>query len=149
MAKAPTTQRWFVLGTGGLKVPQVLAGFKADGLSRRDKNFTPGPWISTNAFLPGLDLKDTKAAQFDTLATLHGVLHGVENRLHRHHRLHFRDVGVTRHFVDDIRLNHFAILSRTDAKSHMHSNLEGSVKDTGGECQGMGKQPLPISGWLS
>ena len=78
---------------------------------------------------------DVDSDQLDPFTPLHGVLHGVEDRFYRHHRLHLGDVGITRHPVNNIRLDHVALLLDNPAKRHMDNNLGRSLGDIPDGCQ--------------
>src|SRR5258706_591294 len=65
-----------------------------------------GAEVAPDPLLAWLHLEDAEAAQLDPFSAAHRLLHGVENRLHRHHRLDARDIGVSSHVINDIGLDH-------------------------------------------
>ena len=77
-----------------------------DGTPGRDSHFLARPWVTSDATLAGLHLKDPESAQLDTVPTLHGETHGVEHGVNRDLGLDLGDVGDFRDFVDDVDLDH-------------------------------------------
>jgi competence protein ComEC len=88
------------------EVAEVLPGLEPDRLSRRDADFRPGPGIPADPFLARLHLEHPKAAQLDPLPAPHRFLHGVEDRLHRHHRPDAGDLGRPRHIINNVAFDH-------------------------------------------
>ncbi|SPE31201.1 hypothetical protein SBA2_60032 [Acidobacteriia bacterium SbA2] len=83
---------------------QFLARFEAHGLPRRNTHFSARPGVTADTGLAGPDVKDTKATQFDAVASGEGFLHGVENGLDRDFRFGFGDASAIYHIVNDIQL---------------------------------------------
>src|SRR6185436_13159353 len=88
------------------QVLQILAGLETYRAAGRDLDLLARPWVAADAALPGFHLEDAEAAQLDTFAFHHRVLHCVEHGLDGDFRPHLRDVGCPRDLVDDVHLDH-------------------------------------------
>ena len=61
---------------------EILAWLKTDSLAGRNGDLGAGAWITSDAGFAGLDGEDAKAAEFNTVATAQGFLHGFEDGVH-------------------------------------------------------------------
>jgi len=61
---------------------EILSWLETDGLTGRNGDLGAGAGIATDAGFAGLDGEDAKAAEFDTVATAQGLLHGFEDGVH-------------------------------------------------------------------
>jgi hypothetical protein len=86
-------------------VLEIFSWFEANGSARRDADFFPGPWVTTNAALARFDLEDAKSPKFNAFATLHGDSHRIEDGVDGYLGLNLCDVGHLRDFVDDVNLD--------------------------------------------
>jgi hypothetical protein len=75
-------------------------------LGATDVPVPAGPRVAPDAALARLDLEDPEPAELDSLATLHGQPHCIEDRVDGHFGFHLRDVGDFRYLVDDVHLDH-------------------------------------------
>jgi hypothetical protein len=104
--------RWVhndLLGSGGGGVFQalkLLAGFEANGLSRRDADFFPGTRVAADASFARLNAEDAEFAEFDALAAAQCVFERFEDGLDSLFRLGATDVGLGHHRIYDVELNH-------------------------------------------
>src|SRR5262245_50115685 len=91
---------------------QLLTGFESNGLSRRNGNFRTGARIAADAGLARLDVEDAKSPQFNAIALLESLLHGLKDGLDGHFGLGLGDAGTVHNFVDDIELDQGSLLTR-------------------------------------
>src|SRR5271165_6328948 len=99
---------------------QFFAGFEAHGFAGRDRDFSAGARIASNAGLARAHIEDTEATQFNAVASGERLLHALENGLDSELRLGFGDPGAIDYFVDDVELNHgrLPMLRAKYASSH-------------------------------
>src|SRR5579859_237563 len=89
---------------------QLLAGFEAYGLARRNADLSAGARVASDARLPRPDVEHAKAAQFNALTLRQRLLHALKHRFHGRFGFGLGDAGLVDHFVNDIELNHGSAL---------------------------------------
>src|SRR5262245_8412541 len=97
---------YFVRGSTLRQVAQVLAGFEANRVAGRNRNFDTGLRVSTDAALAALDLKDPEAAQLDSIPGSESRAHGLDHRLDGGRGLGPGDLGEVHHAIHDVGFNH-------------------------------------------
>src|SRR4051794_33361905 len=88
------------------QVAELLARFEADRVSRWDLHFDARLGVAADALLPLLDLEDAEAAELDALPSRERVAQSLDHGVHGLGRLHARNFGYFRDFIDDVRLDH-------------------------------------------
>ena len=61
---------------------EIFPWLEADCLAGRNGDLGAGARIASDSGFPGLDGEDAKAAEFNTVATAQGFLHGFEDGVH-------------------------------------------------------------------
>jgi len=83
-----------------------LTWLKADGLSRRNWDFGPCPWVSADTTLTRFHKKDAEASKLNALASLHGLFESSEKRVHSNFSFDFGDANPACDATDNILFNH-------------------------------------------
>lgn len=84
---------------------QFLAGFKTDGFTGSDADFSPGSRVAPDAGLAGPDAEDAEAAQLDPVASGESVFEPLEHCIHRCLRLGSRQACPLDDVMDNILLD--------------------------------------------
>jgi hypothetical protein len=89
---------------GGLLVEdmKLFAGLETNRFARGDAHFGAGTRITPDAGLPGTDIEDAKAAQFDPLAVGQSFLERLKNRVNGGLRLVTLQPRALDHLVNDV-----------------------------------------------
>ena len=95
--------------TVGLRLQrlQVLAWLEAYGFSRRDIYFRAGTRVPPDTGLPRLYRKYSEAAQLDPIIGLEGVLHAIEDRIHRLFRFRLAHSRPLNDLIHKIEFDHW------------------------------------------
>ena len=91
---------------------QLLAGFKAHGFSRRNRNLSASAWITSDSSFSRTNVEYTKSAQFNAIAFGERALHALKNSLHSHFSFGFGDTGSVDDLVDDVEFNHVCLAAQ-------------------------------------
>jgi hypothetical protein len=81
---------------------KFLAGLEANGLAGGDADLGSGAGIAADTGLPGTDIEDAKAAQFDALALGERALEGFEYGIDSSLGLIALQAGALNHLVNDV-----------------------------------------------
>src|SRR5277367_3744272 len=92
--------RWWTQPATLLQCLQFLARLEADRFPRRDGDLGSRARVTADAGFPRAYVKDTEPAKFDPFATAESALHALEDRLHCHFGLGFRNPSPVDHFVN-------------------------------------------------
>jgi hypothetical protein len=95
-----------------LKGLQVFARLKPYGLSRRDVDFGTGTRVPADAGLPRLYGKYAEPAQLDPIVGLEGILHTIEDRIHRLFRFRLAYSCPLYDLIYKIEFNHWNLRFR-------------------------------------
>src|SRR2546425_6069973 len=91
---------------------QVLAWLEAYGFSRRDIYFRAGTRVPPDTGLPRLYRKYSEAAQLDPIIGLEGVLHAIEDRIHRLFRFRLAHSRPLNDLIHKIEFDHWNLRFR-------------------------------------
>ena len=91
---------------------KVFTWLETDSSSGWNANLFACPWISADASLARLDLKNAEPSQLDSFTPFHGSPHGIEDGIDGHLGFHLGDVSKFRDFVDYVHLDHKIWLKR-------------------------------------
>ncbi len=83
-----------------------LTWLKPDGLSRRNRDFGPCPWVSADTTLTRFHKKDAEASKLNALASFHGLFESSEKRVHSDFRFDFGDANSACDTTDNILFDH-------------------------------------------
>lgn len=84
---------------------QFLARLKAHCFTGRNSDLGAGPRISAYARLTRSYVKDTKAAEFNSIPLGQSSFHGLEDGFYCHFRFGFGDAGSVYYFVYDVEFD--------------------------------------------
>ena len=99
-------------GPSRLQRLQVLAWLEAYGFSRRDIYFRAGTRVPPDTGLPRLYRKYSEAAQLDPIIGLEGVLHAIEDRIHRLFRFRLAHSRPLNDLIHKIEFDHWNLRFR-------------------------------------
>src|SRR5216684_2480835 len=85
---------------------QFLPRLEPYGLAGRNRDFFTGARIAPDATLAGLNDKDAKAAQLDTVAARQRFLHRMKQSIHSLLSFQFRHAGPFGDAVNNVELDH-------------------------------------------
>src|SRR5271166_3852146 len=101
---SPEVEAWKPLSS--INRLQFFAGLEADRLTGRNRDFSAGARVASDAGLAGADIEHAKASQLNAMAVRQRLLHALKDSFHRQLGLGLGDAGSSYHFVDDVELNH-------------------------------------------
>jgi flavin reductase (DIM6/NTAB) family NADH-FMN oxidoreductase RutF len=84
---------------------QLLARLETHSLAWRNRDLGPRARVAADPGFSWFYVKHAKASQFDAIALLQSLLHGLEDGLHGHLCFGFGDAGFVDHFVNNIQLD--------------------------------------------
>src|SRR5208283_642803 len=103
-SRSPKVEAWKPLSS--INRLQFFAGLEADRLTGRNRDFSAGARVASDAGLAGADIEHAKASQLNAMAVRQRLLHALKDSFHRQLGLGLGDAGSSYHFVDDVELNH-------------------------------------------